>query len=492
MVTLIAMTFLTALVVQLAAQDTRYKLVDLGTLGGPASHLPFPPPPPKVLNNRGVVAGYADTSMPDPFPSSCFNAPDCFVSHAFRWQNGVLTDLGALAAGWSSLISAMSDTGLIAGFSQNGVIDPLNGGPEVRAVLWKDGRIIDLGTLGGNESLATGVNSHGQVIGFATNTIPDPFSPGATEVRAFLWQGGVMLDLGTLGGPDSFGGVINERGQVAGSSYTSYTPGATIDSFLWQNGEMIDLGGLGGSSSTPNDLNNQGQVVGFANLAGDLTSHPFLWDRGVLTDLGTLGGDNGQATAINDKGEVVGYADLPGSTTHHAFLWKDGAMTDLGVLAGLPFSAAWYISPKGQIVGHSHDSVSNAVLWENGGPPIDLNTRIPTGSALYLQDAYYINQRGEIAGYGVPPGCPQQDWETCGHAYVLIPCDGNHTDTRDCEDGAEMTTAVTRSSLVTASQGPVRPTQVNPAHGEPPGLLAALRARLAHAHVSGVVAGPEH
>src|ERR1700730_14144504 len=70
----------------------RYKMVDLGTFGGPNSYLPEPNQAIRALNNRGVIAGSADTSTADPF---CLNA-DCLASHSFRWQNGVLTDLGAL------------------------------------------------------------------------------------------------------------------------------------------------------------------------------------------------------------------------------------------------------------------------------------------------------------------------------------------------------------------------------------------------------------
>jgi probable HAF family extracellular repeat protein len=487
-----------ALPLRLAAQDKQdhnrrhhhYELIDLGTFGGPASYF-FNGFAVSILNNHGTAAGWADTSTPDPFPSFCFN-PDCFVSHAFQWQSGVLTDLGTLAAGWSSSAFWISGNGLIVGNSQNGQIDPLVGVPETRAVLWQKGGITDLGTLeGGYESFGAAVNNGGQVVGDALNTIPDPFcllAPGfcTTQTRAFLWQNGAMQDLGTLGGPDAIAALVNERSQIAGQSYTNSTPNPvtglpTLDPFLWQNGTMLDLGTLGGTFGFPTALNKRGQVVGQSNLAGDLIFHPFLWTKSRgMQDLGTFGGDTGTTQWINDAGEVVGKADLPGSPpqNHDAFLWKDGVLTDLGTLPGDSCSLAYQVNSRGQVVGTSEDQAlclvptgEHAFLWEHGGPMVDLNTLIPPGSALQLVFAFAINDRGEIAGIGVPPGCSPQDVDTCGHAYVLIPCgEGDES----CV-GANPT-GVTQSSPASVAQRPSAATPANPALSGR-GMLDRLRSR---------------
>ena len=122
-----------------------YKLIDMGTFGGPSSL--FSNPDSRVINNRGTATGVADTPTPDP---NCFF--DCSVDHAFVWKNGVITDLGTLPGGQSSFAYWVNNRGLIVGQSQNGLIDPLTGAPEVRGVLWRNGQILDLGTLGGNAS----------------------------------------------------------------------------------------------------------------------------------------------------------------------------------------------------------------------------------------------------------------------------------------------------------------------------------------------------
>lgn len=435
-----------------------YKFIDLGTFGGPASF--FLNGADGILKSNGTAVGWAETPTPDPFPAFCFDA-DCYVAHAFEWQNGQLTDLGALADCCSSIPLWISGNGKIAGYSQNGETDPLlTGFPQNRAVLWQNGAISDLGTLdGGYQSFATAVNNAGQVTGYALNTISDPYclaGPGFcnTQTRAYRWQSGVMTDLGTLGGPDAIGSFLNERGQVTGYSYIDSTPNSvadacganvpTADPFIWEKGKgMTDLGTLGGTCGIPAAFNNRGQVVGLSDLAGDSTFHPFLWDKSghpQLKDLGTLGGNNGQTLWINDAGDVVGKADLPGSQTHDAFLWMNNVMTDLGTLPGDSCSNAYQVNSHHQVVGTSEDQTlcaipigEHAFLWENNGPMVDLNTLIPQGSSLELTFAYAINDSGEIVGTGLPSGCTPQNIDFCGHAYVLIPCDGNHPGVQGCD-----------------------------------------------------------
>jgi uncharacterized membrane protein len=129
---IVTMTLLAALAVHVAAQDQQdqqrqhhhYKLIDMGTFRGPQSNLNVPDDSfARMLNNRGTLAGWADTAKPDPYPNFCFT--DCYVSRAFQWQNGVRTKLSGLATGLSSATAWISPNGLIAGSSQNGQMDPL-------------------------------------------------------------------------------------------------------------------------------------------------------------------------------------------------------------------------------------------------------------------------------------------------------------------------------------------------------------------------------
>jgi probable HAF family extracellular repeat protein len=452
------------------AKHHHYKLFDLGTFGGPQSYINqggemgfFSN---AIGNDQRVFTGWADTSTPDPYPNFCFYY-DCLVTHAFQWQNGVRKDLGALPGGASSATTWISANSLIAGTSQNGQIDPLlSGFPELRAVLWQNGKIIDLKTLpeGGYESGSVAVNSSGQVVGWAINTIPDPVSfdlasivyfnyepyPYPYQMRAFLWQDGVMRDLGTLGGPDAYPTGINELGQVIGISFTNSTatgifmtacnfgglPGGVPpqDPFFWDKDTgMIDLGTFGGTCGYAMGLNNEGQVVGQSNLFGDQANHAFIWDGATgLMDLGTLGGSDSTAFAINDNGEAVGVSNLLGDTQLNAVLWGKNGMVDLGVLSGDNCAWPFWINASGQVVGNGGTNCEGrGFLWENSGPLVDLNSLIVSNDGFSITDAIYINDQGEIIGEGTPSDCTDEG--ICGHVYVLIPCDASHPNMAGCD-----------------------------------------------------------
>jgi probable HAF family extracellular repeat protein len=489
-----AMTLFAALALpfRLAAQHSKYKLIEIGTFGGPASYFTDPGTGPGslVLNNQGMLAGKADTSTP------C--GPDCFFPHVFRWDNDGLADLGTLPGGNASDVAGINARGWIAGNSTNGEIDALTGGAVVHAVLWKNDEITDLGTLGeGTLSTATYVNDAGQVIGASTiNTTPDPFSFAGAAIHPFIWQNGVMRDLGTLGGPDAFpnNGCADPRhGLVTGGSFINSTPNPdtgvpTMHAVLWQDGKMTDIPTLGGDLAGDTALcaNNRGQVAGSSGLPGGLCCHPFLWDHGVLTDLGTLGGDFGLMHWLNDAGEVVGIAAAPGDASFHATLWRNGVITDLGTLAGDCFSDTSAINSHNQIVGSSFNCDTNterAVLWDRGSI-LDLNTLIPAKSRLRLSGASNINDRGEIAGRGLPAGC--DDTQLCGHDFLLIPCDNATT----CEDNADVASAATPATQNNAAVSTQRSSISTHGSLTPPQRLAAWRSRLARRYHFPGLRGP--
>jgi probable HAF family extracellular repeat protein len=473
------------------AKHHRYKLIDLGTFGGPESYInpAFTFGSHSQINRRGLVVGGAAAAIPttpnsDGFVCGGLDGTVPFVNHAFEWQNGNVTDLGALSGGDNcSVATSINERGEIVGASENGVIDPVIGVNEIRAVLWKDGEISDLGTLGGNGSTADAINHRGQVVGFAFNAIPDPLSiiyfglagsPNGTQTRAYLWENGAMQDLGTLGGPDAVALFVNERGQVAGFSYTNSTPNPvtglpTTHPFLWEKEKgMIDLGTLGGTlagplvNSFPADesggFNNRGQFVGISTLPDDQTVDPFLWDGEKLIDLftETSAGNPVTADALNDAGEVVGGGTFQ-NRPFDAYLWKNGVARDLGTVDGDACSWAHGINSHGQVVGQSFacdGGVVHTFLWENGSI-VDLNSLIPPNSNLQLVDTRSINDHGEIAGIGLPPRCTLAIGDTqCGHAFVLIPCDNDHSDVEGCEARGEAPTAAIQDSPTAVNQNP--------------------------------------
>lgn len=422
-------------------QYPRYRLVDLGTLGGSNSlHVA----PAVSMNDRGDVIAQASTSVPDPLDPSL---QDGFIWHGILSNaTGVVHDLGALPGINQSLAGGISRNGLMAGLSTNGLLDPLASFPQLRAVMWdRAHNIHDLGTLGGNSSQANQVNSRGQIVGFALNAVPeDPdvatffnLVPAAQQVRAFLWENGLMGDLGTLGGNDSFASLINEAGAVCGFSSTNIeindTTGLpTIHPFFWANGQMHDLGSLGGTLAMPGSftggplgrvMNDQGHVAGTSLLTGDEDRGAFIWTNGQMTNLGSLGGNATDAYAINNNDQVVGRsrtANVPNS--HHPFLWENGQMIDLGVIAACTRGTAITINWRGEIAGGFGGCAPNpddrasfrGFYLQRGGPIVDVNTLISPASDIWVDEISFINDAGQMVGSAILP-----DGST--RAVLLVP-----------------------------------------------------------------------
>jgi probable HAF family extracellular repeat protein len=167
-----------------------------------------------------------------------------------------------------------------------------------------------------------------------------------------------LTDLGTLGGTDARARGINDAGMIVGGSQPG--PGFPNDgphAFLYHNGTMQDLGTLGGGFSWAEAINDAGQIAGYSLTSGDAAWHPFLVSGGVMHDLGSFGGAYSEAHAINAAGVVVGYSSFVDDGFSHAFVYAGGRLIDLNTVTdGLGIQVltdAVGINDAGQIVTNS-------------------------------------------------------------------------------------------------------------------------------------------
>ena len=307
------------------------------------------------INHAGRVAGTSYANTDASCPGTNYLCPG---TQAFYWD-GTLHLLGVLPGADFSRAVAITAQGHVVGYSGSGSGSSWN----YRAFRWDGQSMHDLGSLGGARSIAWAADAQGRVVGESETA--------SGERRPVLWQDDAVIDLGTLGGGAGVAYEINPRGQIVG--WSSLEPGfSNPHAFVWERGVMRDLGPLD-DESVPADINARGEIVGFIGLRG----LPVLWDSEGIHELGTLGGADGEARAINERGDIAGYAAVTGHTCTfngcHAFFWSRGTMYDLGIVGadgGIeyptdPFerrtSYAYQLNEAGHVLGWSDGA--GAVVW---------------------------------------------------------------------------------------------------------------------------------
>lgn len=237
-------------------------LKKLPTLGGYNSTV-------GTINNRGQIAGAAETSTPD---ASCASAT---LSQLLQYEpiiwgpnQGEKHQLPVPAGDTVGIALSINDKGQAVGASglcSNTALPPIVVGPH--AVLWeKDRSVHDLGNLGAAvANVALSINNFGQVVGASS---PTPESGPFNGNHAFLWtRAHGMRDLGTLDGDVASGGTgINDAGEVVG---VSNDPMGNIRAFYWTRDHgMKDLNTLI-SPDAPllllfaSGINSKGEIVGW-------------------------------------------------------------------------------------------------------------------------------------------------------------------------------------------------------------------------------------
>lgn len=298
---------------------------DLGTLGGPNSDISWP-----VKNDNGLVPGWSETAALNPLdePWSCTaftptGAPTGHVCVGFVWQWGEMRPLPTLG-GYNGFAAGANNRGQIAGWAETNYQDPTCDHEahqflQFEPVVYGPGHneIHQLPNFPGDpDGAATAINNGGDAVGISG--ICDVAVGALSAKHALLWHNGSAIDLGNLGGKGwNTPMAINNRGDIVGFSDL---PGDLVDgvltpnfhAFIWtkETGKMTDIGVLPGDSlSEALDINDRGQVVGISIPS----LHAFLYEDGKLTDLNSLIPSDSpllllEGGGINDRGEITGQA----------------------------------------------------------------------------------------------------------------------------------------------------------------------------------------
>jgi probable HAF family extracellular repeat protein len=309
-------------------------VIDLGTLGGEYASA-------TSINNDGKVVGSSSLATG--------------ASMAFLWSRDKMTDLGTVPGGKNSAAYSINDKDEIVGVA-------IDSKGHSHPAVWKNGKVQVL-TFAGDSNQPYAINNRGQITGLVFTQ---------TQIYCYLYSDGRMYDIGTLGGNEIHAKAINDQGEIVGDSETSWKPSlghrpGAVHAFLFFASRLHDLGVLPNADvSLALGINRNGDVVG--KSSGGTWDHAFLRRNGKMVDLGTLGGERSSAEGINNQDEIVGSTNDK-HQTEKAFLWVKGRMIDLNTLLvrspGWLVTDAHAINDRGQIIADATINGQNRAVLLN-------------------------------------------------------------------------------------------------------------------------------
>jgi probable HAF family extracellular repeat protein len=249
-------------------------MTDLGTLGGDYSEA-------FGINDHGDIVGVSKTADGK--------------THGVWWNKRVPRDLGTIGNRPSAALDVNNH-------------DQIVGGADEIALLWRKKRMTRLPSPSdGTHCGAFEINASGRAIGQCTIN---------NSARAVLWDRGRAMNLGTLGGTNSTATGINASGAVVGISFITFDNGS--HPFVWRRGTMTDLTTLGADFRLiPNAINDAGQIAG--HYGGGDRIHGAVFEDGKMIELPGTTVDT-YVDDINRLGHVVGYTVV--GNAYHAILWR--------------------------------------------------------------------------------------------------------------------------------------------------------------------------
>ena len=343
-----------------------------------------------------------------------------FAGSALAQPQYTVTDLGVLPGCDTSVALGINDRGDIAGYC-------LNGGDKV-AVIWRNGKLINLGKLPkGHSSSASWINSSGVAVGDGDlgDSRPQVWITTATGLLNFYQAANshalFITDTGVVGG-NYIKGFSGDGWRAALWAQDPKDPRK------WQTITLPLISGVNSKSdsTTAWSFNQSGQAAGWA--ANDIIGqHACFWNNNAnhsIVDLGTLPGDwTSIAWGMNGLGQVVGESHPPFGS--RPTWWdNDTAHTahEFPLLPGDNYGTATAVNNLGQALGWSAYDVpgtwnvgpSQLVLWRDGGVfPLQQVLEPVSGTGWTISTAASINNAGQIVGLGIHNGQ--------NHAYLLTP-----------------------------------------------------------------------